>query len=102
MERVQRQPVPNSINLFLVHSYRNQQQHEVGFKKTVEEPEINAKYWPRTLEKIKEYISSHYGVTGATLNYVVRPEIAVKPEAEDPTENDETVDQEMTARAPHT
>jgi hypothetical protein len=36
------------------------------------------------------------------LDYVVRPEIAVKPEAEDPPENYETVDQEMTARAPHT
>jgi hypothetical protein len=31
-----------------------------------------------------------------------RPDIAVKPEAEDPAENYETVDQEMMARAPHT
>jgi hypothetical protein len=30
------------------------------------------------------------------LDYVVHPDIAVKPEAEDPAEN-ETVDQEMTA-----
>jgi hypothetical protein len=36
------------------------------------------------------------------LDYVVRPEIAVKPEAEDPPENYETVDQEMATRAPHT
>jgi hypothetical protein len=36
------------------------------------------------------------------LDYVVCPEIAVKPEAEDPAENYETVDHEMTARAPHT
>jgi hypothetical protein len=36
------------------------------------------------------------------LDYVVRAEIAVKPEEEDPPENYETVDQEMTARAPHT
>jgi hypothetical protein len=35
------------------------------------------------------------------LDYVVRQDIAVKPEAEDPAENYETVDQEMTARAPH-
>jgi hypothetical protein len=40
MERVQRQPVPNAINLVLVLSYRDQQRHEVGFKKTAEEPEI--------------------------------------------------------------
>jgi hypothetical protein len=36
------------------------------------------------------------------LDYFVRPDIEVNPEAEDPTENYETVDQEMTARAPHT
>jgi hypothetical protein len=54
MERVQRQPIVNAINLFLVCSYRDQQHHEVGLQKTVEEPEINDKYWPMTLEKIKE------------------------------------------------
>jgi hypothetical protein len=102
MGRVQRQPVPNAINLVLVHIYRDQQRYEVGFKKTAEETEINDKYWPRTLENIKEYLASQYGVTGATLDYVVRAEIAVKPEAEDPPENYETVDQEMTARAPPT
>jgi hypothetical protein len=35
------------------------------------------------------------------LDYVVCPDIAVKPEAEDPAEGYETVDQEMTERAPH-
>jgi hypothetical protein len=35
------------------------------------------------------------------LDYVVRPDTEVKPEAEDPFEGYETVDQEMTARAPH-
>jgi hypothetical protein len=93
MERVQRQPVPNAINLVLVRSYRDQQHHEVGFKKTAEEPDINDKDWPRTLEKIKKYLASQYGVTGATLDYVVLPEIAVKLESEDPSENYETVDQ---------
>jgi hypothetical protein len=93
MERVQSQYVPNAIKFVLVRSYRDQQRHEVGFKKTAEEPEINEKYWPRTLENIKEYLTSQYGVTGATLDYGVRPEIALKPEAEDPAENYETVDQ---------
>jgi hypothetical protein len=93
MERVQCQPVPNAINLVLVRSYHDQQRHEVGFKKTAEEPDINDKDWPRTLEKIKEYLAFQYGVTGATLDYVVRPDIAVKPEAEDLAESYETVDQ---------
>jgi hypothetical protein len=102
MERVQRKPVPNAINLVLVCSYRDQQRHEVGFKKTCEEPEIDDKDWPRTLQKIRVYLASQYGVTDATLDYVVRAEIAVKPEEEDPPESYETVDQEMAARAPHT
>jgi hypothetical protein len=102
MEMVQRQPIVNTINLVLVHSYRDQQRHEAGFNKTTEEPEINDKYWPIILEKIKEYLAYQYGVTGATLDYVVRPDIAVKPEAEEPAENYENVDQEMTARVPHT
>jgi hypothetical protein len=38
IERVQREPVPSAINLLLVRSYRDQQRHEVGFKKTAEEP----------------------------------------------------------------
>jgi hypothetical protein len=50
----------------------------------------------------QDYLSSQYGVTGATLDYVVRPDIALKPEAEDPAKKYETSDQEMTARAPHT
>jgi hypothetical protein len=36
MERVQRQPVANAINLVLVRTYCDQQSHEVGFKKTAE------------------------------------------------------------------
>jgi hypothetical protein len=43
MERVQRRPKANSINLDLVRSYRDQQRHEVSFKNTVEEPVINDK-----------------------------------------------------------
>jgi hypothetical protein len=54
MERVQHQPIANAINLVLVRSYRDQQLHEVGFKETTEEPEINDKDWPMTLENIKE------------------------------------------------
>jgi hypothetical protein len=86
MERVQREPVDDTINLVLVRSYRDQQRHEVSFKNIAEEPVINDKYCPRTLETIKEYLTSQYGGTGATLDYAVRPDIGVKPEAEDPAE----------------
>jgi hypothetical protein len=86
MDRVQRGPVANAINLVLVCSYRDQQRHEVSFKKTEDEPVINYKDWPRTLETIKEYLASQYGGTGATLDCVMRLDIEVKPEAEDPAE----------------
>jgi hypothetical protein len=102
MEIVQRKPMVNTINLTLVLRYRDQQRHDASFKKTVEETVINDKDWPRTLRTINEYLASQYGGTGATFDYVVRPDIAVKPEAEDPTDGYDTVDQEMTARAPHT
>jgi hypothetical protein len=75
MERVQRQPVANAINLVLFQGTQEQQRHEIGFKKTAEEDVINDKDWSRTLEKIREYIASQHGVTGATLDYVVRPDI---------------------------
>jgi hypothetical protein len=65
------------------------------FNKTSEEPVINDKDWPRTLETINGYLASQYGGTGAILDYVVRPDIAVKPEAEDPVEGYDTVDQEI-------
>jgi hypothetical protein len=102
MERVQRKPVANSINLTFVCIYRDRQWHEVSFKKKVEESVINYNNWPRTLETIKEYLASQYGGTRATLDYVVWSYIVFKPEAEDPAEGYDTVDHEMTARAPHT
>jgi hypothetical protein len=102
MERVLRNPVVNTINLVLVHSYRDHQRHEVSINKNVEEPVTNDKDCPRTLETIKEYLASQYEGTGATLEYVVRPDIAVKPEAEDLAEGYDTVDHEMNTRAPHT
>jgi hypothetical protein len=102
MERVQRKPVVTAIDLELVRSYCDQKRHEVGFNKTAEEPVINDKYWPRTLDNIKEYLASQYGGTGDTLDYVVRPEIVVKPESQYPSTGYDMVDQEMTTRAPHT
>jgi hypothetical protein len=72
MDRVRRQPVANAINLILVRSYRDQQRQDVGFKKNAEEPVINDKDCPRTLETIREYIASQYRVTWDTLDFVVR------------------------------
>jgi hypothetical protein len=101
MERVQRKPAVNTINLVLVRIYHNQQINEASFKKTAEEPVINGKNWTMTLETIKEYLVYQCGGTGDTLDYVVRPDIAVKPEAEDPAEGYTTMDQDDHEGAPH-
>jgi hypothetical protein len=84
------------------HGEHYEQGHELNFKKTAEEPEINDKDWARALETIKECVASQYGGAWATLDYVIIPEIVVKPKAEDPADGYDMVDQEMTARAPHT
>jgi hypothetical protein len=47
----------------------------------------------QVLDTSREYLASQYGVTRATLDYDVRPDIEVKPEAEGPAESYETVDQ---------
>ena len=102
LQRVQRTPVIVDITLELVRGYREQQKFEKDFKVTAVEPVIDDKNWPRTLENIKEYLASQYGQTGATLDYVIRQTVAVEPEDQDPADLYETVDQEMSARAPHT
>jgi hypothetical protein len=101
IERVQRKPVVTDIDLEVVRSYRDQQIYEGNFNKTAKEPVINDKDWHHTLENIKEYLASQYGETGAILDYVVRPEITVKPEAEDLVEDYDKVYQEINAHAPH-
>jgi hypothetical protein len=62
----------------------DQQRYEANFKNTVKEPVINEKDCHLTLENIKEYVASQYGGSGTTLDYKIRAEITVKPEADDP------------------
>jgi hypothetical protein len=101
MEQVQWITVVNSINLTLVHDYRNRHMYEESFKKTAGEPVINGKDWSRTLENIKVYLASQYGGTGAALDYVIRVKATSNTEADDPADAYEMVDQEMNAHAPH-
>jgi hypothetical protein len=101
MERVQRVLTAASITLEVVRGYREQQRYEDKFNKSAVEPEINDKDWPRTKKSIREYLTAQYGAKGSTLDYVIRQEVEVKPHASDPSENYDTVDLEMTARAPH-
>jgi hypothetical protein len=65
------------------------------------EPTIIEKDWPCTLENIKEYVASHYGGTGVTLDYVIQVEATPTPEADDPADDYEMVDQNKTDHAPY-
>jgi hypothetical protein len=102
MERVQQVPTAASITLEVVCGYREQQRYEDSFKKTAVEPEINDKDWSRTMESIREYLAAQHGAKGSTLDYMIRQEVEVKPHASDPSDNYDTVNLEMNARAPHT
>jgi hypothetical protein len=53
------------------------------------------------LENIKEYLASHYGGTGVTLDYAIQVEATPTPEADDPADDYEMVDQNKTAHAPY-
>jgi hypothetical protein len=78
MERVQLVPMAASIMLEVVRGYREQQRYEDKFKKTAVEPDVNGKYWPWTMESIREYfLSAQYGAKGSTLDYVIRQEVEV-------------------------
>ena len=66
----------------------------------VEAPEINPRDWPRTIEAIEEWLRGHLGVTKIPLAYVVREEIEVLPEADDPEANYTSKQDHLIARAP--
>ena len=52
--------------------------------KDVDPPDFSVKDWPRMIEAVEEWLRGCLGVTKIPLAYVIRPEEAVKPEAEDP------------------
>jgi hypothetical protein len=45
---------------------------------------INEKYWPQTLENIRDYLASMLGVNGVPLAYLIRTDDTVPVVADDP------------------
>ena len=66
----------------------------------VEAPEINPRDWPRTIEAIEEWLRGHLGVTKIPLAYVIRDEVEVPPEVDDPATNYNSKQDQLIARAP--
>jgi hypothetical protein len=79
---------------------RSIKEYEENFKVTAEQSVINEKYWPRTIEAIREFFGSVLGETGVPLAYIVRKNVEI-PHGTDPSEGYITVARDMIARSPH-
>jgi hypothetical protein len=73
------------IDLELVPWFRDQRKWEENFKmkweedykKAAVEPVINAKDWPRTIDKIREFLASILGDTGVPLTFLIKVDSTV-------------------------
>jgi hypothetical protein len=98
--RISRFVAPASVALTVVRSLCSTKEYEENFKVTADQPLINEKYWPGTMEEIRELFVSVLGETGVPLAYVVRENVEIPP-GTDPSEGYITVAEEMIARVPH-
>jgi hypothetical protein len=98
--RISRTVAPASVALTVVRRLRSTKEYEENFKVTPEQPVINEKYWPRTMEAIREFFGSVLGETGVPLAYVVHENVEIPP-GTDPSEGYITVAEEMIVCAPH-
>jgi hypothetical protein len=99
-ERISRIVAPASVALTVVRSLRSTKEYEENFKVTAEQPVINEKDWPRTMEAIREFFGSVLGETGVPLAYVVRENVEI-PTGTYLSEGYIEVAEEMIACAPH-
>jgi hypothetical protein len=91
---------PASIALTVVRHLRLTKAYEENFNVTAEQPIINEKDWPRTIEEIRELFGSVLTETRVPLAYVVRENVEIPPDI-DPSEGYTTAAEEMIAHAPH-
>jgi hypothetical protein len=97
---ISRIAAPTSVALTVLRSLRSTKEYEENFKLTTEQPVINDKNWPRTMEAIRELFGFVLGETGVPLAYFVRENVEIPP-GTDPSEGEITVSEEIIARAPH-
>jgi hypothetical protein len=64
-------------------------------------PKIDPKNWPKTMDALQDHFSTMLGATKAPLAYVIRDEATVPAEADDPSTNYATPEEEMIRRMPH-
>jgi len=98
-ERTSRTILATDITLDGVRAMKTHREWEEGHK-DVDPPDFSAKDWPRMIEAVEEWLRGCLGVMKIPLAYVIRPEEAVKPEAEDPRILYTSIEKELISRAP--
>jgi hypothetical protein len=98
--RISRIVAPASVALTVVRCLRSTKEYEENFKFTTEQPIINEKDWPRTMEAIREFFGSVLGEAGVPLAYVVRENVEIPP-GTDPSEGHITFAEELIACDTH-
>jgi hypothetical protein len=80
--RISRIVAPASVALTYMRLLSSTKEYEENFKVTAEQPIINKKDWPRTMEAIREFFGSVLGETGFHLAYVVRENVKISPDTD--------------------
>ena len=98
-DRISRTVRVQDIDSATIRNLRHLREEEEKHKDPEELPTIG-KDWARNMETIKEWIRQYIGVTGVSLQYVIRQSTDVKPKETDMPTDYESYKEEMIARAP--
>ena len=63
-------------------------------------PSVLTGNWSKTQDAIREWLRRYLGAKKYPLEYLVRDDLNPKPQADDPSANYETIEDDMVARAP--
>jgi hypothetical protein len=77
--RISRIVAPAGVAITVVRRLCSTKEYEENFKVTADQPTINEKDWPRTMEATHEFFGSVLGETGVPLAYVVRENVEIPP-----------------------
>jgi hypothetical protein len=99
--RISREFGPEDITLGAVTSLQELFEDEAKVKDTTDKPTISHDNWHRNMTAIVDYLKLCYGRSNIPLAYVVRDNVAVPDEEDDPRENYNSAADEMIAQAPH-
>ena len=100
-DRVQRSVTVSGLTLDQIKDLRELRTQELSYVKPVadEYPTMRDSNWPENFDNLQSFLSSYLGEGGIPLMSVCRTDQNVKPEADDPESNYESVQEEMIARS---